>query len=441
MEIRNVTVQDVLHARDERAQRQERLLCQHHQPLISFTMNIAGPIKVDGEIRRAFHEGEAWIKAHMSQQHVHVLACEQHIAWTGCEAIWAVQADASWLKAQMTAIEESCPLGRLFDMDVIDANGQHLSRGAERTCLICGSPVRACARSRAHSAEELFAKAKEIIRGHFENQFAKRVGRYAQQALLYEAITTPKPGLVDCRNSGAHRDMDLFSFAASASVLGGYFEACVQLGLRGQSVEQLQHAGILAEREMLSAAGANTHKGAIFSLGILCYALGCCGENAALGAVLAKAGEVGQHFLQQMTAAPKKVTGGEQQYHQYGLTGARGEAAAGFPAVREIALPALEAALTKGASANDAGKAALLSLMAKVMDSNVIRRAGMEGQTWLMAQASQLLQDGYTDEDLRALDDEMIRRNISSGGSADLLAAAWFLHLMTTSAKEGGDRT
>ena len=443
MEIRSVTVPDVLKARDERVRRQERLLGQHCQPLISFTMNIAGSIKMDEEICRAFCEGERWINAHLTQQHIPVLACERQLIWTGCEALWAVQADAAWLKGQMIAIEESCPLGRLFDIDVIDAQGQHLSRSAERSCLICGGPVRACARSRAHRAEELFARAKDLIRKHFDDRFARQVAQCAQQALLYEALTTPKPGLVDCRNSGAHQDMDLFSFAASASALGGYFEDCERLGQQHQPLEQLQHAGILAEQTMLTAAGANTHKGAIFALGILCYAVGRCGENAGLDALLAQAGEVGQYFLQQMMAAAANHTGGEQQYRQYGLSGARGEAASGFGSVKAIALPVLEEAMAQGASADDAGKRVLLSLMARVMDSNVIRRGGIEVQTWMMTQVSQLLQHGYTDEDLYAMDAEMIRRNISPGGSADLLAAAWFLYFikqMNNDADRGGTR-
>lgn len=429
--IRTVTLQDMLSARDDRALRQARLLHEHHLPLISFTMNIAGSVKMDEEIHRAFCEGERWIQAHLTRQAVPVLAYERKIAGTGCEAIWAVSADAAWLKGQMTAIEESCPLGRLFDIDVIDGQGQHLSRGGERTCLICGGPVRACARSRAHPAEALFARAKEIIRAHFQREYARCVAQCAQRALMYEAITTPKPGLVDCRNSGAHRDMDLFSFMGSISVLGHYFEDCVHLGLSGQPLGQLQHAGVLAECSMLDAAGANTHKGAIFSLGILCCALGLCGENAGMDAVLEKAAEIGRFFLMQITTAGKPVTSGEQQYRQYGLTGARGEAASGFRSVREVALPVLEAELAKGASCADAGKTALLHLMARVTDSNVIHRGGIEGQAWVKEQAEQLLCKGWSDEALQKLDDEMIRRNISPGGSADLLAAAWFLHFMS----------
>ena len=230
--------------------------------------------------------------------------------------------------------------------------------------------------------------------------------------------------------------MDLFSFAASASALRPYFENCVRIGLDGGSAEQLQHAGLLAEDAMLAAASANTHKGAIFSLGILCCAIGQCGENAALTDILSRAGALGGYFLRQLEGNATPVTGGEKQYRDYGLTGARGEAASGFPTVRRISLPTLEAALHAGKSLQEAGLVALLHLMAHVQDSNIIRRAGMDGQRWVHARARQLLEAGWDENDLRQLDDECIARHISPGGSADLLAVTYFLHLIT---REGSD--
>ncbi len=425
---RPVSVQDVLAARDERAARQQRFLDEHAAPLISFTMNIAGAIKHTPEIERAFREGVSLICRQLERMHASVLAYEEKIAFTGCEALFAVQADADELKRRMCIIEETHPLGRLFDVDVIAADGTHLTRPAERTCLICGAPVRACARSRAHTANELFAKAQQMIQAYFHTRFARTIGELAQKALLYEAMTTPKPGLVDCENSGAHRDMDLFSFVSSACALRSYFEECVMLGIRHAGPEQLQYAGMQAEDAMFAAAKANTHKGAIFSLGILCHAIGWCGENAAAETILPKAAETGSFYLAQLPDADSAQTGGEQQYHQYGLTGARGEAASGFRTVMEVALPVLEKALEEGKSLEDACLCALLQLMAQVHDSNIIRRAGMEGQQWVMDQAKTLLQNGYTRADLQKLNEAFMQKNISPGGSADLLAVAVFLY-------------
>lgn len=431
-ELRSVEVADVLRARDERLCRQWELLKKNNAPLVSFTMNIAGSIKNDPNIERAFALGTKRIRRQLERMSAPVLEERELRAYTGCEAIWAVKADPILLKEKMRRIEEEDPLGRLFDIDVIGADGGHFSRSEERKCLICAQPARICARSRAHSAQELYDKAQAIIAEHFQDAFARKMAEYAQKALLREALTTPKPGLVDRENSGAHRDMDLFSFADSACALRDYFEMCVRIGFDGADFARLQHAGVRAEEKMLRTAGANTHKGAIYSLGILCCALGFCGEGASLKSVLAKAAELGQASLAQLKAVDAAQTGGEEQFLRYGLTGARGEAASGFASVEKIALPALEGALFEGKSLNDAGLCALLALMAEVWDSNVIRRAGLEEQKWVMAQAKRLLEGEFDLQELHRLDEIFIQKNISTGGSADLLAVTHFLHLLQT---------
>lgn len=427
-EIRHVTVQDMLQARDERAARQQALLSAHALPLISFTMNIAGSVKYNAAIQRAYEQGVSRIARQLERMHVSVRACIQTARFTGCEALWAVQAEASALKKAMCLIEEADALGRLFDIDVIDADGTHLSRNSERPCLICGNPVRACARSRKHSAEELFEKALSVIQSHFENQLAHQIGELAQKALLYEALTTPKPGLVDAENSGSHSDMTLFSFADSVCTLRPYLEECVHLGIQQANPAQLQYAGMCAEDSMFSAAHVNTHKGAIFALGILCCAIGSLGEFAPLEGILAKVAEIGTGFLNQMKTAGQTQTGGERQYQQYGLTGARGEAASGYQSVYAIALPALKKAIAQGKSLPMAGLEALLQLMAHVQDSNIIRRAGMDGQHWVMEQTQRLLENGFSSDDLRLMNEQFVERSISPGGSADLLAVTYFLY-------------
>ena len=426
--LRHVSVEDMLRARDERVLRQQDFLNCWHAPLISFTMNIAGSVKNTPGIQRAFEEGVFRIGRQLERMNAPVLAFEKIHAFTGCEALWAVDAPADELKRRMCLLEEQDALGRLFDIDVLAPDGSHLSRETERACLLCGGPVRICARSRAHSAQELFERANGIIRAHFDGKFIQKVGEIAQKALLYEALTTPKPGLVDCENNGAHRDMDLFSFAASACALRPYFETCVRLGMQNAPPEVLQQAGLDAEDTMFAAARANTHKGAIFALGILCHAAGRLGEGFGVEDVCREAARTGAAYLKQMTGSNRAQTGGEQQYRQYGLTGARGEAAGGFANVRDTALPALENALESGCSLPEAGLHALLALMACVQDSNLLRRAGTQGQQWAMQQARKLLQTGWSKNDLRQLNERFVQKNLSPGGSADLLAVTYFLH-------------
>ena len=432
--VRPVRVCDMLEARDQRAAQQEKWLQKYHLPLVSFTMNIAGEIKCDDLICRAFLEGVGRIEGALRRCGFQAADFAHKIAFTGCEALWAVQGDAREIKAQMLMIEEEDALGRLFDIDVLDETGAHLTRGAERACLICGGPVRACARARAHDAQALFQKAHEIMQAHFDAEFALSIGETAQRALLQEALTTPKPGLVDMENCGAHKDMDIFSFADSACALRGYFEDCARLGQRQAPIKQLQHAGRLAEERMLRAARANTHKGAVFSLGILCYAAGRCGEGAALSDILQEAAHAGQYFLDQMQQKNPLATGGEKQFARYGLTGARGEAAGGFETVARVSLPCLQEALREGKSLQKAGLDALLRLIAHVKDSNIIRRAGLEGQAFAAEAAARALENGCMEDDLRALNELFVEKNISPGGSADLLAVTYFLHFLT----EGG---
>ncbi|MBR6525360.1 MAG: citrate lyase holo-[Clostridia bacterium] len=428
--VRHVTIQDMLAARDERAARQNALRERYHAPVVSFTMNIPGSIKNNSLIRRAFSIGKERIIVAFEKMHAEIHDVYEKDAFTGCEAMWTVRADAVTLKITLCLIEEMDELGRLFDMDVIDSQGNHLSRNEERGCLICHQPARVCARSRKHCAEELFAKTQEIIIAHLQKQFIRKNGELVQRALLYEAITTPKPGLVDCASNGAHHDMNLFHFMESAAMLREYFEKCTLLGMKRAGYEALQLCGMEAEKNMLSQLGVNTHKGAVFALGILSYARGVCGEDASVESVLSAAAVCGRYFLQQMEKKNALETGGELQYAKYGITGARGEAASGFETVKKVSLPVFLNALRGGKTLNDAGLCAMIALMAHVQDSNVIRRGGMEAQKWMQSVSASLASTSWNHDTLKEIDQQFIEKNISPGGCADLLAVTYYLYFI-----------
>lgn len=444
--MRPVTVADVLSARDARVERQKRMLLEYGLPLISFTMNIAGEIKRDAWIEQAFYEGVHRIENVLASDGIAVAARERTLAFTGCEEIWAADSPAEELKARMCVLEEMDVLGRLFDIDVIDADGRKLERTKERRCLICGGPVRACARSRAHSARELSARAHGIIFAFLDEQLATKIGALAHRALICEANVTPKPGLVDRENSGAHRDMDLKLFCKSADALRPWLADCARIGLAmrdaapEQVFAQLRARGIEAERAMFAATdGVNTHKGALFSLGILCCAAAMEGEGAGVQAILDRAAALAQPALEDLTAlCPDNAhTGGEVQYLQSGRTGVRGEAATGFPHARDCGLPALKRALQDGATFNEACLQALLALMACVEDSNILRRRGPEALRSVQSRAKALLEQGFNSDDLRRMNDDFVRENLSPGGSADLLEVTIFLFEIQNT--NGGD--
>lgn len=435
----DVSLAQMLEAREDRALRQQALLDSWGKPLLSFTMNIAGPCKDSPAIRRGFQMGLSQLEERLSLAGISCLYRESIRRHTGWEELLVLEASAETIKAIAVQLEESTPLGRLYDMDVLDINGAKLERPAPRRCLICGEIAQVCARSRRHSVAELQEKTNALLEEAILEEDCRFAAQMAQQALLYEVGITPKPGLVDRRNNGSHSDMDFFTFQRSAVALHPYFAQCVRIGRRTREEEPtatlaaLRFHGQQAEKAMLAATGGvNTHKGAIFSLGILCGALGRLDRQqwrepeTILSTCAAMAADLMEDFERPAN------TVGHQLYREYGITGIRGQAAAGYPAVGEIALPKLEEGLRRGLPLNDAACAALLSLIAHTQDTCMIHRGGMALAEKTAMQIADLLEETPfpNRETLEALDDAFIAKHLSPGGAADLLAMTlmlWFL--------------
>lgn len=430
-----VTLFQILDARENRAHTQKRLLAEYQKPLISFTMNIAGPIKLTPDIVKGFFFGSGLLLARLAKAGFVPLFIEEQLLSTGCEGYYIVDAPADAVKKLTVALEEESPIGRLFDLDVLTPSGEKLERSVPRRCLICGENAAVCSRSRAHSVTQLQDATAALL---LQIREAEYIGLLAQKALILEVCCTPKPGLVDRNNSGSHRDMDIFTFFSSITALGDYFRECAQIGIDTASLsakeafQKLREAGIRAEKAMFAATqGVNTHKGAIFTLGLLCGSAGrldtqdptlLCREAAAMteGIVARELGGISEET---------STTAGQQHYLRYGITGVRGEAEQGFPTVINIGLPVLNQGLVQGFGLNDSGCAALLAILAHSEDTNLITRGGWETQQRIQKQLQSLLQaDPYpTRETLSRLDEEFIQKNLSPGGSADLLAACYFL--------------
>ena len=439
-----VTLHQILDAREQRAARQRELLSRFKTPLICFTMNIPGPEKNSPLIARGFRYGCRLLEAELAGSRLPVMHWEPTEKDTGCEGYFAIDADPIVLKKLCVRIEDGLPLGRLFDMDVLGADGSKVSREElglpGRTCLICGGSVHLCSRSRAHSVAQLRQKTDALLQDALWQQDARRIGALAVKSLLYEVCVTPKPGLVDRRNSGSHRDMDIFTFMESCAALQPYFTDCARIGMETagsaptETFEEIRFRGKYAEREMYWATGGvNTHKGAIFSLGILCAAMGrlpwgiysadaICAQAAAMTAGLT---------ARDMTELPCSTTG-EKLWKAHGIGGARRQAEAGFPAVLEVGLPALRKGILQGLSVNDAGAAALLRLIAATEDTNMIARSDVATQQAVRQRIRALLKENpYPGrEALQQLDEDFTAQNLSPGGSADLLAATFFFYFL-----------
>ena len=428
-----VSLHDILEAKEIRARQQQTLLETYRVPLLCFTMNIAGPVKTTPLINRGFDVGLALLEEKLPQGQVRFRHTQ--VLPTGCEAFFAVDLPARELKLLCTAIEEQHPLGRLFDMDVIDTDGRKLERQTQRGCIVCGKPGRSCAASRAHSAEQLQAVTTQLLRRYF---FPSDIADAAVQSLIDEVRTTPKPGLVDRRNNGSHKDMDLQLFEASANALRPFFQRCVEIGQETANLSpeetfpRLRDAGVKAEEAMFRATGGvNTHKGAIYALGLLCGSVGRLWSAESLAAdvsaIAEEAGKMVRSAVRKDLACATGKTAGERLFLQYGIRGIRGEAADGFPSVRDAGLPSFRQALADGLSQNDAGAIALLHLIARGSDTNLYHRGGPEGARWAASAAQKLLNDPNKEE-IEKLDDAFVQRNLSPGGCADLLAATYFLH-------------
>lgn len=273
---------------------------------------------------------------------------------------------------------------------------------------------------------------------------AATIGRLCRDALLAEVNATPKPGLVDQNNNGAHHDMDRALFHKSAAALLPYFTAVAQAGINSASLppsaafRTLRPLGVDAEARMLQATGGvNTHKGAVFSLGLLAAATGRLlhGGEALCADAIAKSASmyVAGICAAELHTNKQPATKGELAFFRYGLTGVRGEAEAGFPAVLQVGLPAYRRARRQHASKNDALVEALLHLMQAVPDTNVLGRAGPQAAQGLQARAAAFLKSGYPTGSapwkaaLLELDAWCIEAHISPGGCADLAACVYYL--------------
>lgn len=407
MTIAAVTLDEVLCARDTRVSSQRRLLGQYGCPVVSFTMNIPGPVKKTPLAELAFDRGlKALEQALGAPLHSEIIRPA-----TGCEALLVYRRPAPALKETCLALEASQPVGRLYDLDVLDVSGEKLSRPAARTCLVCGGPVTVCSRSRAHGLEAVTAAAETLL----ADFAAGHLSQLARSALAEEVLLTPKPGLVDRCSSGAHEDMNLALFLRSADALTPFFREMVQLGLRDAPLPQIRSRGMAAEETMFAATGGvNTHKGALYSFSLLLCAAGRCLRQG--GDLFEKAAALAQAL------APPEGTHGAAVRSRYGVGGVRAEALAGFPTARR----ALTVLKESGALT------ALLWLMAHTEDSNLYYRGGAEGAAFVRTQAAAILAAPVPQRIslTLALDAALTARRLSPGGCADLLALALFLQAL-----------
>ena len=164
MQGEQVILTDMLQCRERRAQIQDTFIEQYHCPVISFCMNIPGPVKTNEQIRAAFESGKTALLTRLEQSSAEIKNFLEIHEKTGDELFLSIDCPAEKIKDITTEIEETHPIGRLFDMDVIDTDGQKLSRPSYRKCIICGCQAQECARTRKHTVEEMQAEIEEMLK-------------------------------------------------------------------------------------------------------------------------------------------------------------------------------------------------------------------------------------------------------------------------------------
>lgn len=162
-----VSLLEMLNARELRSQLQKQYLQQYKKPLVCLTLNIPGPVKVLPGVPEAFKTGCRRIEESLRAHLVPIVHTDTIKEKTGYEAFYSVDASPETIKKLMMALEEKDDLGRLFDIDVLRPDGTKVSReelGSDaRRCLLCKEPAHACSRSRTHSVAELVARITAIL--------------------------------------------------------------------------------------------------------------------------------------------------------------------------------------------------------------------------------------------------------------------------------------
>lgn len=287
------------------------------------------------------------------------------------------------------------------------------------------------------------------------DELSHKLAEYAQRSILYEATLTPKPGLVDAIDSGAHKDMNIYTFIDSSVNLYKGFYLYAKAGLickQGEKelFKEIRNIGVIVEKDMFNAThNINTHKGINFSLGIVVAAAGYYVQKMdkkqindfneydilqilKIVGIMAE-GLVENDFKDLHKKA--KLTNGERLYLEKGFSGIRGEVESGFPTIYNVSLPRIRFLLNNNISKDRLLLDVLFHIMSVSMDSNVVNRGGFEALDFVQKQAQKFInekiiyQENY-EEKIQELNSVFVQKNISPGGAADLLSVTIFFALL-----------
>lgn len=432
------TLEAILANKERRAQKQKELLA--HAPshfLVSLSINTPSSIKLSHEAVVVYEIAHKHILTLLSTDDFTCKDFHPFIAPTGAETLFTCKGDAKAFKVLTCKLEDEHPLGRLMDIDVFDEEGVLLSRShfgiKKRRCFLCNDEAFVCARAQKHSYPELNAQIKTLVHKH---AFNHTITLWCERAMKTEVQLSPKPGLVDSANSGAHHDMDINTFYASIKAIKPYISQLLEVQPLG--FDTLRLIGVECEKAMFEATnGVNTHKGMIFCLALTCGALTrlkVTKQPFTCKAIQGHIQDLCKDLVEKDLLLAHPTSAGARFFYETGSSGIRGIAQSGFALVFEGSLPFYECQ-KESFGEEKALKMTLLWLMSRLDDSTLWSRGGVEGLAYVKTKAEKIfLHVMHKPEDLDALlkefDEDLTGRYLSPGGSADLLALTWlFAHL------------
>jgi holo-ACP synthase / triphosphoribosyl-dephospho-CoA synthase len=354
--------------------------------------------------------------------------------------------DARFVKELCEILEKFHPIGRLIDLDVYDELGDRVSSGRVKSCFVCGENAKLCIRGQKHTVEEARMAFDELLLEYLEKAEEEGLADYlalsALTAMIAEVALDPKPGLVTRKVVGIHKDMNFDLFVKSALAIVPGFRIIALKATEIENLYQFREIGLQMELWMFNATkGINTHKGMIFVLGLVVWAVALSFEEYS---------DLDRDFVSEsIKQITKGVTNelkysldthGGQVFNKYRLTGVRGEVEAGLPSVFEHGfeqlfrhLPIVLEDEEEVAPYSEAYKAALVAIIANSEDTNVVYRSGLESLGLLQNKAKEILEIDVWDYEAEKKYGELClfceENNVSCGGAADLLAVAIFLSL------------
>lgn len=349
--------------------------------------------------------------------------------------------------------EEEHKTGRIIDIDIFDKQNNPVSSNKAKLCIFCNEkPALVCMHEKSHSYDEIRKlinfKIENYLYNKRKDEVCRQLSSIALKSILYEVSLTPKPGLVDRTDSGIHKDMSFYTFLNSSSVISSFFKESAIMGYEfadkdlSSALPIIRVTGLKAEKEMFEeTGGVNTQKGIIFLMGLSLFS----SAKTISDFKRFKAKE----FRKILTAVTKSLknefspnttdkTHGEICKEKYGNLkggGVKQEAVSGFETVFKFGLPEIKkhnlSDLSEKKDIDFALISTLLALMAKNNDTNILYRSNLETLKELKDRASTALKYIKSETKLDRyieLIQYCLKKNISPGGSADLLAVTTFLY-------------